>query len=77
MTPALISKQQDLQSVVRQFELLMQQGDSPIRAIRRQPALSGDFRDVPDSVHPSLKAALHSRGIAKLYSHQAAAAARR
>src|SRR5579862_1891699 len=75
MTPALISKRQDLQSVVRQFELLMQQGDSPIRAIRRQAASSGDFRDVPDSVHPSLKAALQSRGIAKLYSHQAEAVA--
>jgi DEAD/DEAH box helicase domain-containing protein len=75
VSPALIAKRQDLQSVVRQFELLMQQGDSPIRAIRRQPPTQGDFREVPDALHPSLKAALESRGITKLYSHQAEAVA--
>ena len=40
-------------------------------AIRHEPATSGTYRDVPDSVHPILRRALAARGIGQLYSHQA------
>jgi DEAD/DEAH box helicase domain-containing protein len=40
-------------------------------AIRHEPATSGTYRDVPDSVSPVLRRALEDRGIRQLYSHQA------
>ena len=40
-------------------------------AIRHEPATSGSYQDVPDSVNPLLRRALADRGIRQLYSHQA------
>src|SRR5216684_687794 len=47
--------------------------ESPIRAIRHQPARDGEFEDHPESVSPLLRQTLESRGIARLYTHQAEA----
>ena len=47
--------------------------DSPVRAIRRQPAKAGVFAEFPEALAPSLKQSLVSRGIRQLYSHQAEA----
>jgi DEAD/DEAH box helicase domain-containing protein len=45
----------------------------PHAAIRHEPATSGTYQDVPDSVNPILRRALADRGIQQLYSHQAEA----
>jgi len=42
-------------------------------AIRHEPASSGTYQDLPDSVNPLLRRALADRGIGRLYSHQAEA----
>lgn len=47
--------------------------DSPIRAIRHQPARPGEFAPIPASVDPVLRNALASRGVEQLYTHQAEA----
>ncbi len=61
----------DLAGVVADFERAMQRADSPIRAIRRQPAREALLAPIPENVHPSLRGALERRGIPALYSHQA------
>ena len=47
--------------------------ESPVRAIRRQPAKPGVFAEFPEALAPPLKQSLVSRGIRQLYSHQAEA----
>jgi len=63
----------NLVAVVQEFERLIDQPESPIRAIRHQPASDGEFSDVPDSVDPRLREALKRRGVDRLYTHQAEA----
>ncbi len=46
-----------------------------VTALRHLPAFSGSFAPFPAWVHPRLKAVLSSRGIDRLYAHQAAAIA--
>ena len=43
---------------------------SCVTAWRRIPASSGEYRDIPDGIHPALRAALAAGGITRLYSHQ-------
>jgi DEAD/DEAH box helicase domain-containing protein len=58
-------------SALVRFQEAMQSADSPIRAIRHQPAKPAQFEPIPDSVDSRLKGALEARGIANLYTHQA------
>src|SRR5579863_3705629 len=67
------TKPSTLVTVVEDFERIMDQPDSPVRAIRRQPATAGTFQDIPGTVDGRLRAALGRRGIARLYTHQAEA----
>jgi len=67
------SRPRGLDGAIRRFEEWMANPDSPVRAIRRQPASEGEYTDVPDDVAPGLRGALAKRGIARLYSHQAEA----
>ena len=67
------TKESSLTAVVQELERLIDQPDSPVRAIRRQPATEGTFCDVPAGVEAGLREALQRRGIEKLYSHQAEA----
>lgn len=62
-----------VEAAVVRFEQRMSDPDSPVRAIRRQPARPGEYVDIPESVHPTLRRMLAGRGIARLYTHQAAA----
>ena len=62
-----------LAGAVERFQEWMANPDSPVRAIRHQPARSGEFADFPESLAPALRQALMARGIEQLYSHQAAA----
>lgn len=61
----------DLELAVQRFEQWMQDPNSPVRAIRRQPAQAAQTEPIPDSVSPHLREALAKRGIHELYTHQA------
>ena len=60
-------------AVVEDFEKLVADPESPVRAIRHLPASAGTFRNIPDPVDAQLQAALSRRGIEQLYTHQAEA----
>ena len=62
-----------VETAVARFEEWMAVPDSPIRAIRRQPAQPPQFAAIPDGVATQLRSALERRGIAQLYTHQAEA----
>jgi DEAD/DEAH box helicase domain-containing protein len=67
------ARESSLTAVVQEFERLIDQPDSPVRAIRRQPATEGRFCDIPAALEPKLREALKRRGIERLYTHQAEA----
>jgi DEAD/DEAH box helicase domain-containing protein len=60
-------------TAVARFEQWMQDPDSPVRAVRRQPAREGEYAPVPDSIPAPLREALRRRGVDRLYVHQAEA----
>lgn len=62
-----------VETAVARFEQWMAVPDSPVRAIRHQPARPGQFAALPESVAPAIRAALAQRGITQLYTHQAEA----
>ena len=62
-----------LEGAIDRFREWMAHPDSPVRAIRHQPARAGEYVDFPESLAPALRQALISRGIRRLYSHQAEA----
>jgi DEAD/DEAH box helicase domain-containing protein len=65
-----LTRQPNLEAALAHFRALMQKPDSPIRAIRHQPARPADYVDIPESVHPKLREALTRRNMPKLYTHQ-------
>jgi len=67
------SRPHGLQGAISKFEEWMANPDSPVRAIRKQPARQGEYSDIPACLPGVVRQALISRGIARLYSHQAAA----
>ncbi|HSR08125.1 MAG TPA: DEAD/DEAH box helicase, partial [Bryobacteraceae bacterium] len=69
----ILARRTGLAGAIARFEEWMADPDSPVRAIRRQPAKPGVFADFPGALAPSLKQSLVSRGIRQLYSHQAEA----
>ncbi|HUA85030.1 MAG TPA: DEAD/DEAH box helicase [Bryobacteraceae bacterium] len=69
----MIATRTGLAGAIERFEKWMADPDSPVRAVRRQPAREGDYAALPDSLAAPLRQALSARGIAQLYSHQAAA----
>src|ERR1019366_5605588 len=73
ITNHALARNGGVEAIVARFEQWMAATDSPIRAIREQPARDGEFRDIPESVHPDLRRALAERGIPRLYTHQAEA----
>jgi DEAD/DEAH box helicase domain-containing protein len=62
-----------LEAALTRFHYALADPRSPVRAFRHEPATSGTYRDIPESVEPLLRGALEARGIARLYSHQAEA----
>ena len=62
-----------LEASVARFEQWMAMPDSPIRAIRRQPAREAAHAGMPEGLDLTLRAMLEARGIPQLYTHQAAA----
>src|SRR5450755_1165738 len=68
-----LARRTGLAGAIARFEEWMADPDSPVRAIRRQPAKPGVFAEFPAALAPSLKQSLVSRGIRQLYSHKAEA----
>jgi DEAD/DEAH box helicase domain-containing protein len=68
-----LARRTGLAGAIARFEEWMADPESPVRAIRRQPAKTGVFAEFPEALAPQLKKALVSRGIHQLYSHQAEA----
>ncbi len=68
-----LARHTGLEGAIAQFEKWAADPDSPVRALRHQPAKPGEFADFPASLAEPLQQALAARGIAQLYSHQAAA----
>src|SRR5580700_2086206 len=62
-----------IETSVARFKKWMADPDSPIRAIRHQPAREGEYADLPAQVGPVLRQALSTRGFLRLYTHQAEA----
>jgi len=75
MTPAFgfseIAHRTGVETSVARFEQWALDPDSPIRAIRRQPARQGEFVPLPEELSAALRQTLESRGIPQLYAHQA------
>lgn len=67
-------KKGDIAPLVGKFEAMAAtKEDSPIRAVRRTPPRAAVFADFPENLDENLRKVLTSRGIARLYSHQAEA----
>jgi len=73
LSPKILARRTGLAGAIARFEEWMADPDSPVRAIRHQPARSGVYVDFPETLAPRLKHALAVRGIQQLYSHQAQA----
>ena len=71
----MLARRTGLAGAIARFQEWMADPDSPVRAIRHQPARDGVFTGFPTVLAPSLKQSLVSRGIRQLYSHQAQALA--
>jgi DEAD/DEAH box helicase domain-containing protein len=69
----ILARRAGLAGAIARFEEWMASPDSPVRAIRHQPARPGCFVDFPEALAQPLRQSLVSRGIGKLYSHQAEA----
>jgi DEAD/DEAH box helicase domain-containing protein len=68
----ILARRSGLAGAIARFEEWMANPDSPVRAIRHQPARPGEYVQFPESLAPQLKQALTARGIRQLYSHQGA-----
>jgi DEAD/DEAH box helicase domain-containing protein len=68
--PLALVPKGSLQTVVHQFEKAHREPDSAIRAIHHQPPAEAVFLEMPAGIDPRLRAALATRGIARLYLHQ-------
>jgi DEAD/DEAH box helicase domain-containing protein len=62
-----------IQSLAAKFLEAMQGEESPVRAVRHQPAQAARYAEFPAGLHGNLAKALQERGIERLYTHQAAA----
>src|SRR5258708_37595200 len=69
----ILARRTGLAGAIARFEEWMADPESPVRAIRRQPAKAGVFAQFPEALAAPLKQALAARGIHQLYSHQAEA----
>ena len=67
------TKSCSLTAVVEELQRLVDQPESPVRAVRHQPASPGDFVDFPAALDPRIRETLNRHGITRLYSHQAEA----
>jgi DEAD/DEAH box helicase domain-containing protein len=69
----MAARQTGLAGAIARFEEWSQAPESPVRAVRHQPARAGEFADFPEALARPLRGALEARGIRRLYTHQAEA----
>jgi len=69
----ILARQSGLSGAIERFQQWMADPDSPVRAVRRQVARPGEFAEFPEILAPALRKALVTRGIDRLYTHQAEA----
>src|SRR5574340_382957 len=62
-----------LETVLARFQSAAAQPESPVRAVRHEPAAAAVLGEYPESVDPRLRTALERRGVTRPYSHQAEA----
>jgi DEAD/DEAH box helicase domain-containing protein len=67
-----LSRRADLDAAIARLSAWMEEPNSPIRAIRHEPAKPGQFEDIPDEAPAAIRKVLEERGIRQLYAHQAA-----
>ncbi len=67
------NQEASLEAVLAYFTGLTTRDESPVRAIRCQPARPGVFLPLPDRIAPPIAHVLAARGIEQLYSHQSEA----
>lgn len=65
-----LTRRPGLDAAIHEYEALARDPHSPIRAVRVQPARSGEFVDLPACLDPRLREGLERRGIKQLYTHQ-------
>ena len=65
-----ITRHDGVETSVARFEKWMADPDSPVRAIRHQPARVGEYVEIPETLGPALRQMLTTRGIQRLYTHQ-------
>ncbi len=61
------------QAIAARFLEAMQSEESPVRAVRQEPARQARYAEFPQALDSRVAQALGERGIEKLYTHQAAA----
>jgi len=66
-----LARRAGLDATIARLQASMEEPDSPIRAIRHQPATEGQFEDLPPGIPEQLRTVLNERGISRLYTHQA------
>ncbi len=69
----LTARQTGISGAIAHFEEWAANPESPVRAIRHQPARLGEFVPFPEGLAPVLQQALSARGIRQLFTHQAEA----
>src|SRR5574340_470186 len=62
-----------LETVLARFQSAAAQPESPVRAVRHEPAAAAVLGEYPESVDQRLRTALERRGVTRPYSHQAEA----
>lgn len=68
-----LTRSSNLQAALAHFEQMQQQADSPIRAVRVQPARDAAITPFPESLNVRVADALREKSIHNLYTHQAEA----
>jgi DEAD/DEAH box helicase domain-containing protein len=69
----MAARRSGLSGAITRFQEWAADPDSPVRAVRHQPARPGEFAEFPEALAPPIRQALATRGIERLYSHQAEA----
>lgn len=67
-----LTRRADLAMTIARLRAWMEEPNSPIRAIRHQPAKPGQFVPMPEGIPAALRKVLEEKGITQLYTHQGA-----
>ncbi|MEO8026709.1 MAG: DEAD/DEAH box helicase, partial [Bryobacteraceae bacterium] len=69
----MLASRAGLEGALAQFEAWMAKTNSPVRAIRHQPARPAVYQDLPTELAAPVRGMLNQRGIRQLYVHQSVA----